>query len=200
MSHTTKFLQCVISTVENLIHKNDVEKLVNELAHLREKKGRLFIVGVGGSAANASHACNDFRKLAAIESYCLADNVSELTARANDDGWQHIFHLYLRMSNPTANDALLVFSVGGGSLSPPVSANIVNVVLYAKATRMKVFGIVGRDGGFTAAHGDCVIIVPTVDAEFVTPIAESFQAIIWHSIVSHPKLAVQKAKWEGMGL
>lgn len=187
-----------VSQVAALIDTAAVERVVDELVTLRERGGRLFLVGVGGSAANASHAVNDFRKLAGIEAYAPTDNVSEITARANDEGWETIFEAFLRVSRATSNDVLFVLSVGGGDAVRQVSANIVRAVDEARRRQMRVLGIVGRDGGHTRRAGDEVIVVPTVDAGLVTPLTEAFQAVIWHGLVSHPRLQRQTAKWESL--
>jgi D-sedoheptulose 7-phosphate isomerase len=173
-----------------------LERLVDELADLRERGGRLFFLGVGGSAGNCSHAVNDFRKIVGIEAYAPTDNVSELTARTNDEGWHTIFREWLKTSKLGANDAVLVFSVGGGNLEKNVSPNLVGALQLAKEVGARVFGIVGRDGGYTAKVGDVVVIVPTVNADNVTPHSEAFQAVIWHLLVSHPKLKAHQTKWE----
>lgn len=175
-----------------------VERLVQALVDLRARGGRLFLLGVGGSAANCSHAVNDFRKLAGIEAYSPCDNVSELTARTNDEGWDTVFAEWLKGSRAGSADAVLVFSVGGGDAARNVSPNIVLALDEAKRRGTKIYGIVGRDGGYTKQVGDEVIVVPTVDAELVTPLAEAFQAVVWHALVSHPALAVQRAKWESV--
>ncbi|HUL90797.1 MAG TPA: SIS domain-containing protein [Burkholderiales bacterium] len=172
-----------------------VETLARELAALRQRGGRLFFLGVGGSAANCSHAVNDFRKLCGIEAYTPVDNVAELTARTNDEGWDTVFAAWLRTSKATGSDAVFVFSVGGGNLEKNVSANIVAGLKEAKQRGMKVFGVVGRDGGYTKQVGDCVVIVPTVDASRVTPHTEAFQAVVWHCLVSHPALQQMSTKW-----
>jgi D-sedoheptulose 7-phosphate isomerase len=175
---------------------NILETFVDHLAHLRERGGRLFFLGVGGSAANASHAVNDFRKIAGIESYAPTDNVSELTARTNDEGWASVFVEWLRGSRLKAEDGIMVFSVGGGNLEKNVSPNLVSALQYAKETGAQVFGIVGRDGGYTAQVADTCCIVPTINPQNVTPHSEAFQAVIWHLLVSHPKLKLQPTKWE----
>ena len=175
-----------------------LERLARELRALRERGGRLFILGVGGSAANASHAVNDFRKLCGIEAYAPTDNVSELTARTNDEGWETVFAAWLRTSRATKADAVLVLSVGGGSAERNVSANLVHALDVAKRVGMRIFGIVGRDGGHTKKVGDEVIVVPTVSPARVTPHTEAFQAVVWHGLVSHPELMVQEAKWESL--
>ena len=172
-----------------------VETLAKELAELRQRRGRLFFLGVGGSAANCSHAVNDFRKLCGIEAYTPVDNVAELTARTNDEGWETVFAAWLRTSQATRNDAVFVFSVGGGNLEKNVSANIVAGLKEAKQRGMKIFGVVGRDGGYTKQVGDCVVLVPTVDASRVTPHTEAFQAVVWHCLVSHPALQQMSTKW-----
>uniref|UniRef100_Q07RH8 Sugar isomerase family protein n=1 Tax=Rhodopseudomonas palustris (strain BisA53) TaxID=316055 RepID=Q07RH8_RHOP5 len=172
-----------------------IEALANELAALRDRQGRLFIIGVGGSAANCSHAVNDFRKLCGIETYSPVDNVSELTARANDEGWDTIFAGWLEISRLGAQDAILVFSVGGGDVARNISTNIVKAVDFAKAKGAKVFGIVGKDTGYTAQHGDVVVVIPQVNPNRVTPLSEAFQAVVWHCLVSHPTLQQKKTKW-----
>lgn len=181
--------------VANSIDIDLIEKLVLELAALRERGGRLFLLGVGGSAGNCSHAVNDFRKLCSIEAYAPTDNVSELTARTNDEGWDTVFSGWLKISKGNSKDAVLVLSVGGGNLEKNVSPNIVSGLKEAKQRGMKVFGIVGRDGGYTKQVGDCVIVVPTVEASRVTPHTEAFQAVIWHCLVSHPALQQIATKW-----
>ena len=183
------------SRICETIDTDQVEALTAELAALRDRKGRLFIIGVGGSAANCSHAVNDFRKLCGIETYSPVDNVSELTARANDEGWETIFAGWLEVSRLGPDDAILVFSVGGGDVARNVSINIVHAVDYAKAMGAKVFGIVGKDTGHTAKQGDVVVVVPQVNDARVTPLSEAFQAVVWHCLVSHPNLQVKKTKW-----
>jgi D-sedoheptulose 7-phosphate isomerase len=172
-----------------------IEKLATELAAVRERGGRLFVLGVGGSAGNCSHAVNDFRKLCGIEAYAPTDNVSELTARTNDEGWDTVFAAWLKTSRANAKDAVFVFSVGGGNLEKNVSPNIVAGLKEAKQRDLKVFGVVGRDGGYTKQVGDCVIVVPTVEASRVTPHTEAFQAVVWHCLVSHPALQQIATKW-----
>jgi D-sedoheptulose 7-phosphate isomerase len=173
-----------------------IEKCADELARVRERGGRLFILGVGGSAANASHAVNDFRKICGFEAYAPTDNVSELTARTNDEGWATIFAEWLKGSRINSKDGLLIFSVGGGNLEKNVSPNLVSAIQLAKKAGAAVVGIVGRDGGFTAKEATACVIVPTVNAAHVTPHSEAFQAIVWHLLVSHPKLKVGQTKWE----
>ena len=178
------------------IDPENLEKMVDLLAEVRARSGRLFFLGVGGSAANASHAVNDFRKIAGFECYAPTDNVSELTARTNDEGWASVFVEWLRGSRLQAKDALMIFSVGGGNLEKNVSLNLVSALQYAKETGASIFGIVGRDGGYTAKVADSCCTVPTVNAQNVTPHSEAFQAVLWHLLVSHPKLKIQQTKWE----
>ena len=172
------------------------EKAVDLLAAVRERGGRLFILGVGGSAANASHAVNDFRKIAGLECYAPTDNVSELTARTNDEGWSTVFAEWLKGSRLNGKDALLIFSVGGGNLEKNVSPNLVAALQLAKERGSAVLGIVGRDGGYTAKVADVAIIIPTVNPGNTTPHSEAFQAVVWHLFVSHPRLKVAQTKWE----
>ena len=174
-----------------------IEKVVDELAKVRERGGRLFILGVGGSAANASHAVNDFRKICGFEAYAPTDNVSELTARTNDEGWATVLAEWLKGSRVNGKDALLILSVGGGNLEKNVSPNLVSAIQLAKQVGASVLGIVGRDGGYTAKEATACVIVPTVNPDHVTPHSEAFQAIVWHLFVSHPKLKVNRTKWEG---
>ena len=171
-------------------------KMVEELIALRRADGRLFILGVGGSAANASHAVNDFRKIADIESYTPTDNVAELTARINDDGWDSSYAAWLRASRLGAKDALLIFSVGGGNEQKRVSVNLVEAIRLARSVNAKVLGIVGRDGGYTAQVADACVVIPNVNGATVTPHTEAFQAVVWHLIVSHPALRANEMKWE----
>jgi len=173
-----------------------LEKMVAALVGIRTRGGRLFILGVGGSAANASHAVNDFRKIAGLECYAPTDNVSELTARTNDEGWPSVFVEWLRVSRLTAKDGLLVFSVGGGNVEKNVSPNLVSALQFAKETGAAILGIVGRDGGYTAQVADACVIIPTVNPANVTPHSEAFQAVVWHLFVSHPALKVAQTKWE----
>jgi len=172
-----------------------VDRVAAGLDALRARGGRLFVLGVGGSAGHASHAVNDFRKLCGIEAYAPTDNVSELTARTNDEGWATIFDAWLRTSRANKNDAVFVFSVGGGNLEKNVSPNIVAGLKEAKERGLKIFGVVGRDGGYTKKVGDCVIVIPTVDANRVTPHTEAFHAVVWHCLVSHPALQQIATKW-----
>lgn len=175
-----------------------IERLVAELAALKARSGRLFILGVGGSAGNAGHAVNDFRKLVGIEAYAPTDNVSELTARINDEGWDTTFVEWLRVSRLRSTDALLIFSVGGGDLEKNVSPNLVRAVQFAKETGSRVLGIVGRNGGYTAKAGDAVVIIPIVNEAHITPHSEAFQAVVWHLVVSHPALKANATKWESI--
>ena len=173
-----------------------IDKMVDELSALRERGGRLFILGVGGSAANASHAVNDFRKICGLECYAPTDNVSELTARTNDEGWATVLAEWLKGSRLAAKDALLIFSVGGGNVEKNVSPNLVSAIQLAQQVGASILGIVGRDGGYTAQKATACVIIPTVNPDHVTPHAEAFQAVIWHLFVSHPKLKVNRTKWE----
>ena len=197
MTHAQRYLDQVRQIAGSLDHAV-VEKMAEELAHLRERGGRLFLIGVGGSAANCSHAVNDFRKLAGIEAYTPCDNVAELTARTNDEGWPTVFEAWLRTSRAGSRDAVLVFSVGGGDAERNVSPNIVRALDHVRQNGVKILGIVGRDGGYTKKVGDVVVVVPTIEAGSVTPHAESFQAVVWHCLVSHPRLMLQANKWEGL--
>jgi D-sedoheptulose 7-phosphate isomerase len=194
MTHTKSFLTEVKRICED-ISCDSIEEMIDELIALRARKGRLFLMGVGGSAGNCSHAVNDFRKLCGIEAYSAADNVSELTARANDEGWDTIFSGWLEASNLNSPDAILIFSVGGGDIERHVSTNIVKAVNFAKSRGTKVLGIVGKDNGYTALHGDVVVIVPQVNASRITPLSEAFQSVVWHCLVSHPELQIRQTKW-----
>ncbi len=184
--------------VINNINVNSIEALVKNLTQLRENEGRLFFIGVGGSAGNAAHAVNDFRKIAGIEAYAPTDNVSELSARTNDNGWHTVFVDWLKGSRLNSKDAIFVLSVGGGNAEKNISSNIVHALDYAKKVGTKILGIVGKDGGYTAKLADSCVIVPTVNDATITPHAESFQAVIWHLIVSHPEMKVSEMKWESM--
>jgi D-sedoheptulose 7-phosphate isomerase len=198
MSFARQFLQ-EVQQVTSQLDADSIEKAVEELARVRERGGRLFILGVGGSAANASHAVNDFRKICGFECYAPTDNVSELTARTNDDGWASIFAEWLKGSRLDARDGLLIFSVGGGNLEKNVSPNLVSAIQLARQVGASVVGVVGRDGGYTAKSASACVIVPTVNPDHVTPHSEAFQAVIWHLFVSHPKLKVGSTKWESVG-
>tara|TARA_Y100000590_G_scaffold135594_1_gene155195 strand:- start:63328 stop:63924 length:597 start_codon:yes stop_codon:yes gene_type:complete len=184
-----------IGKLSNKINKKQIEKLATSLANIRKRKGRVFFIGVGGSAGNCSHAVNDFRKICEIESYTPTDNVSELTARINDDGWESAFSNWLKVSKLNSNDAIFVMSVGGGNKEKNVSVNLIKAIQFAKKVKAKVFGIVGRDGGYTKKVGDNVILIPTIDKKLVTPYSESFQSVVWHCLVSHPILQTKKMKW-----
>jgi D-sedoheptulose 7-phosphate isomerase len=175
-----------------------LDKMAHTLAEVRQRGGRLFILGVGGSAANASHAVNDFRKITGFEAYAPTDNVSELTARTNDEGWATVFVEWLKGSRLNRLDAILVLSVGGGSLEKNVSPNLVTALEWARRTGSTILGIVGRDGGFTAQIADVCVIVPTVNPETITPHSEAFQAVVWHLLVSHPALKIAATKWESV--
>ena len=195
MSYAAQHLKETAEIVSKL-NPADCEKCVAELRAVRERGGRLFILGVGGSAANASHAVNDFRKIAGLECYAPTDNVSELTARTNDEGWASVFVEWLRGSRLTARDGILVLSVGGGNLEKNVSPNLVLALQFARQAGARVIGLVGKDGGYTARVADACVIVPTVNPNNVTPHAEAFQAVLWHLFVSHPDLKVNQTKWE----
>lgn len=193
------FLEQYLQGCREVIQGLDVgmmDRMVQRLARLREDGGRLFLCGVGGSAGNCGHAVNDFRKLAAIEAYAPTDNVSELTARTNDEGWDTVFAGWLKISRANARDILMVLSVGGGSREPSISANLVAAIDEAKARGMDVLGIVGRNGGYTKQRGDLVLVVPPVDPNLITPYTEAFQAVIWHALVSDPRLMAVGNKWE----
>lgn len=195
MSFTKQFL-AEVQQVTAQLNEAAIEKCAGELAAIRERGGRLFILGVGGSAGNAGHAVNDFRKICGFEAYAPTDNVSELTARTNDEGWPTIFAEWLRGSRIKAEDGLLIFSVGGGNVEKNVSPNLVSAIQLAKTIGATVIGVVGRDGGYTAKQATACVIVPTVNPKHVTPHSEAFQAVIWHLFVSHPKLKVAQTKWE----
>jgi D-sedoheptulose 7-phosphate isomerase len=197
MNFTAQYLAETIEIIRNL-DGAAIDKMVSILAGTRARHGRLFILGVGGSAANASHAVNDFRKIAGIECYAPTDNVSELTARTNDEGWASIFEAWLKVSHLRAEDTIMVLSVGGGNLEKQVSPNLVAAVQYAKSVGSKVIGLLGRDGGYTATVADACVIVPTVNPVHVTPHSEAFQAVIWHLLVSHPDLKQSETKWESV--
>ncbi len=195
------FARQYLSETVDIIGRLDlriIDRMVELISETRSRGGRLFILGVGGSAANASHAVNDFRKIVEIEAYAPTDNVSELTARTNDEGWATVFEQWLRGSRLGANDLVFVFSVGGGNLEQQVSLNLVTALQYAKSIGTRVIGIVGRDGGYTGQVADACVIVPTVNAAHVTPHAESFQALLWHLLVSHPGLKRVETKWESV--
>lgn len=194
MVHSQSYFRQVQEIAQE-IDTDKIERLVAELVALRARGGRLFVLGVGGSAANASHAVNDFRKLCGIETYAPTDNVSELTARTNDEGWETVFTGWLKISRLSAEDAVFVFSVGGGNLEKNVSVNLLHALELAKQVGAKILGVVGRDGGHAAKVGNEVVIVPTVDDGLVTPHTEAFQAVVWHCLVSHPDLQENATKW-----
>jgi D-sedoheptulose 7-phosphate isomerase len=197
MTHSQKHLQETVK-IASLIDPARCEACAAELRGVRDRGGRLFILGVGGSAANASHAVNDFRKIAGIEAYAPTDNVSELTARTNDEGWASVFVEWLRGSRLNAKDCVLVFSVGGGNLEKNVSPNLVSALQLAKEVGARIVGIVGKDGGHTARVADACVIVPTVNPDSITPHSEAFQAVLWHLLVSHPDLKANQTKWESV--
>jgi D-sedoheptulose 7-phosphate isomerase len=197
MSFSQDFL-AEVQKIVSALDTNATERMAGILAEIRNQQGRLFVLGVGGSAANASHAVNDFRKITGIETYAPTDNVSELTARTNDEGWATVFESWLRVSRLQARDGILIFSVGGGNLEEQVSPNLVTALQYAKSVGSKIMGIVGRDGGYTAKVADACVIIPTVNPAHITPHAEAFQAVIWHLLVSHPALKAHQTKWESV--
>lgn len=195
MNYIKKYLEQT-SKIALMLDQDAIATAISIIKTAREKKGRLFILGVGGSAGNASHAVNDFRKIVGIESYTPTDNVSELTARINDDGWNSVFKNWLRTSNLNSNDVVLIFSVGGGNLEKNISVNLVTAENFAKEVGAKIIGIVSRDGGYTKEVADCCILIPILSPETVTPHAEEFQAVVWHLLVSHPDLQKNEMKWE----
>ena len=197
MSHAVRYFE-ETAKIAGSLNSEEVEKIADYLVELRQNNGRLFLLGVGGSAGNCSHAVNDFRKLCGIEAYTPVDNVSELTARTNDEGWDTVFAAWLRTSNANDKDAIMIFSVGGGDAEKNISANLVAAIDEAKVRKMKVLGVVGKDSGYTAKMGDAVVVIPTVDPSRITPHSEEFQAVVWHCLVSHPALQVQETKWEGL--
>lgn len=195
MTYSSQHLLEAVSIIQN-INTDSVEAVVDVLSSVKTEGGRIFFLGVGGSAANCSHAVNDFRKIAGIESYAPTDNVSELTARTNDEGWNTIFSEWLKVSKLSTKDVLFIFSVGGGDIANNISPNLVSAISFAKKVGSKVVGVVGRDGGYTAQSADACVIIPTVNPETITPHAEAFQAVLWHLMVSHPKLKSNQTKWE----
>jgi D-sedoheptulose 7-phosphate isomerase len=194
MSFSSWFLDKFVEIIKG--NRFDTEEMVKQLAEIKKNSGRVFFIGNGGSAATAGHGVNDFRKIANIESYAITDNVAELTARINDDGFEHSFDGWLKVSNLNKNDAIMVLSVGGGSKKKNISNNIVNAIDYGKLVGCKILGIVGKDGGYTAENADCIVLIPTVDDGVITPIVESFHSIILHLLVSHPLLKENETKWE----
>lgn len=198
MDYTQQFLEEAAAVLRGL-DQDVIHRMVDLLCELRRQGGRLFILGVGGGAGHASHAVNDFRKIAGIESYAPTDNVSELTARVNDEGWETAYENWLRGSRLRGGDMVLVFSVGGGDAERNISVNLVNALRYAKEMGATVCGIVGRDGGYTAQVADACVLIPVVNTATVTPHTESFQALVWHLIISHPRIRVSDMKWESVG-
>lgn len=192
--HVANYLTAIADTAWKL-DREQIEGLIYGLVALRERQGRLFLLGVGGSAANCSHAANDFRKLCNIEAYCATDNIAELTARTNDDGWESIFAAWLHGCRLSSKDAIMIFSVGGGNEAKRVSVNIVSAIRFAKQRQASIYSIVGRSDGAAALQSDVAIIVPTMSVDLITPISESFQAVVWHCLVSHPALQRESTKW-----
>ena len=197
MSYISQYINDAVKILE-LIDQNKIEKMIQILLDVRKKQGRLFLLGVGGSAANCIHAVNDFRKLAGIETYSPAENIAEITARTNDEGWHTVFSEWLKCSHINEKDAVMVFSVGGGNKEKNVSANIVYALDVAKSKNARVLGILGRDGGHTAKIADACVIVPPINPETITPHSEGFQGVIWHLIVADPRLMQIKNKWESL--
>jgi D-sedoheptulose 7-phosphate isomerase len=197
MNFSSQFL-AEVRDIAAQLDTEALERVASLLAKVREEEGRLFILGVGGSAANASHAVNDFRKIVGIETYAPTDNVSELTARTNDEGWATVFDSWLRVSRLKSRDGILVLSVGGGNLDKQISPNLVTALQYAGSVGAKIMGIVGRDGGYTARVADACVVIPTVNSSHITPHSEAFQAVIWHLLVSHPLLKATQTRWESV--
>ena len=195
MTYSKQHLDEAIEII-NKIDVNAIENLAKLLADVKKEQGRIFFLGVGGSAGNCSHAVNDFRKIVEIESYAPTDNVSELTARTNDEGWPTIFEPWLKLSKLNAKDAIFIFSVGGGNLEENISPNLVNALKYAQTVGAKITGVVGKDGGYTAKVANACVIIPVVNKETITPHSEAFQAVVWHLLVSHPLLKQNQTKWE----
>ena len=193
-NHIFNYFNLIPKLIEKIDQKK-IHKIIKLLVSAKRKKGRIFFIGVGGSAGNCSHAVNDFRKICEIECYTPTDNVSELTARINDDGWDSSFKNWLQISKLTSKDILFIFSVGGGNKEKNVSVNLIKAIDYAKNKKSKILGIVGRDGGYTKKKADAVIIIPTIDKKLITPYSESFQSVIWHCLVTHPMLQSKKMKW-----
>ena len=195
MTYSKKHLDEAIEII-NLTDVDRIENVAKLLAEVKKEQGRIFFLGVGGSAGNCSHAVNDFRKIVEIESYAPTDNVSELTARTNDEGWPTIFEPWLKLSKLNPKDAVFIFSVGGGNLEENISPNLVNAVKYAQTVGAKITGVLGKDGGYTAKVADACVIIPVVNKETITPHSEAFQAVVWHLLVSHPLLKQNQTKWE----
>ena len=197
MDFINQFLNESIQVIQKIDSKQ-IENALQILSNIKKQNGRLFILGVGGSAANASHAVNDFRKIVGIETYSPTDNVSELTARTNDEGWESVFVQWLKTSKLNNKDCILVLSVGGGNREKNISPNLITALDYAKQVNTQIIGIIGRDGGYTKTVADACILIPTVNPENITPHSEAFQAVIWHLLVSHPKLKITQTKWESV--
>ena len=197
MSYSKKHLSEAIEII-NKIDSKKIENIVEIIEQVKNKKGRIFFLGVGGSAANCSHAVNDFRKIAGIESYTPTDNVAELTARTNDEGWNSVFVEWLKVSKLNKNDLIFVFSVGGGNVEKKVSVNLVEALKYAKSINCNIVGVVGKNGGYTSSVANSCVVIPIVNEESITPHTEAFQAVVWHLIVTHPKLKSQDTKWESL--
>jgi D-sedoheptulose 7-phosphate isomerase len=197
MPYTQKYIEEAVQILRQLDHTT-IDRVLDLLVDVRTRGGRVFFLGVGGGAGHASHAVNDFRKIAGIECYAPTDNVSELTARINDDGWETSYRNWLRGSRLNSRDMVFIFSVGGGDVERNVSANLVRALQYAKEIGAKICGVVGRDGGFTAQVADACVLIPVVNSETITPHTESFQTIVWHLLVSHPKLKAHEMKWESV--
>jgi D-sedoheptulose 7-phosphate isomerase len=195
MKNINYFIRCGKKILDN-IDKKDIEDLINLIFKVKKNKGRIFFLGVGGSASNASHAVNDFRKIAEIECYTPTDNVSEFSARINDDGWENSFSNWLKVSYLNKNDLVFILSVGGGNLKKNISTNLISAIKLAKNKKASIAGIVGRDGGYTLKNSNSCVLIPTVDDSLITPMAEAMQAFIWHLIISHPKIKKKQTKWE----
>ena len=193
-SHVKNFFD-EVKNIANNIDKKDIENLAKEIRVIQKNKGRIFFLGIGGSASNSSHAVNDFRKLCNIESYAPTDNVSELTARINDEGWDTSLSNWLKVSKLNKSDAIFILSVGGGNIKKKVSVNLINAIKYAKKRKSKIFGIVGKKDGYTRINANVSILIPNVNDKLITPHTEAFQAVVWHCLVSHPLLQVHKTKW-----
>ena len=195
INHVEKYFSQV-EAIARIINKKEIDTLAEEILKVKKNSGRIFFLGVGGSAGNCSHAVNDFRKICEIECYAPTDNVSELTARINDDGWESVLANWLKVGNLNSRDAIFIMSVGGGNLKKNVSVNLIKAIKFAKKKGANVLGIVGRDGGYTKRVGDNVILIPTIDKKLVTPHSESFHSVVWHCLVSHPLLQIRKMKWQ----
>ncbi len=196
-NHTTKYLTTAMKILDHLDHKQ-IDQTIEHLSEIKKQNGRLFFLGVGGSAANCIHAVNDFRKLCGMETYSPAENIAELTARTNDEGWETVFVEWLKISRLSSKDGIFVLSVGGGNREKNISTNLITAIDYARSQHAKILGIVGRDGGYTAKMADSCIVVPPIEADLITPLSESFQAVLWHLIASDPRLMVKANKWESV--